>query len=262
GRMSYDIQQSTAGTPLLFLLMLSSDHLSPATGKTPTVTISKNGGAFASPAGAVSEISGGWYKFADNATDTNTLGPLAIHVTEASSDNSDLIVGNIVAINKEDAVRMGLTALPNVASGSAGAIPTTGTGANQINVNSGRADANTTYVNGAPALVRYTGTAQTGTAASITLANGTSNLQCGQGDLIVLTGGTGAGQSGYVLSTTGMGGATPLVTMVQNWLFTSPDGTTTYEIFKGGDLLPFTPPLGIGGRLAADTTAVAGVVLR
>lgn len=36
-----------------------------------------------------------------------------------------------------DAVRAGLTALPNVASGSAGAIPTTGTGANQISVTSG-----------------------------------------------------------------------------------------------------------------------------
>lgn len=37
-----------------------------------------------------------------------------------------------------DIVRMGLTALPAVASGSAGAIPTTGTGANQISVSSGQ----------------------------------------------------------------------------------------------------------------------------
>jgi hypothetical protein len=47
-----------------------------------------------------------------------------------------------------DTVRAGLTALPNVASGSAGAIPTTGTGANQINVSGGRADANTTQFAG------------------------------------------------------------------------------------------------------------------
>lgn len=44
---------------------------------------------------------------------------------------------DLVAYNSQDAVRLGLTALPNVASGSAGAIPTTGTGTNQISVTSG-----------------------------------------------------------------------------------------------------------------------------
>ena len=44
---------------------------------------------------------------------------------------------HLVAYNPQDAVRLGLTALPNVASGSAGAIPTTGAGANQISVTSG-----------------------------------------------------------------------------------------------------------------------------
>ena len=43
----------------------------------------------------------------------------------------------LVAYNPFDAVRLGLTALPNVVSGSAGAIPTTGTGANQLSVSSG-----------------------------------------------------------------------------------------------------------------------------
>lgn len=48
------------------------------------------------------------------------------------------------AVDLTDGVRAGLTALPNVASGSAGAIPTTGTGANQINVDgAGAVDANT-----------------------------------------------------------------------------------------------------------------------
>src|SRR5688572_4173597 len=44
---------------------------------------------------------------------------------------------HLVAYDPLDAVRLGLTSLPNVASGSAGAIPTTGTGANQISVASG-----------------------------------------------------------------------------------------------------------------------------
>lgn len=55
----------------------------------------------------------------------------------------------LLAVNPYDTVRMGLTALPNVASGSAGAIPTVGTGTAQINVSGGRADANATYFGGA-----------------------------------------------------------------------------------------------------------------
>jgi hypothetical protein len=102
--MAYDIQKSTTQAPLLFFLTLSSDHISPATGKSPTVTISKAGGAFGSPSGAVSEIANGWYKVAGNATDTNTLGPLALHATEASSDNCDLVVANIVAYNPQDSM--------------------------------------------------------------------------------------------------------------------------------------------------------------
>jgi hypothetical protein len=67
------VQQSTANDPLFFFLVLSSDHLSPATGKSPTVTISKNGAAFAAPSGAVTEIANGWYQVAGNATDTSDL---------------------------------------------------------------------------------------------------------------------------------------------------------------------------------------------
>lgn len=106
--MSYDIKQSSAESALLFFLTLSSDHLSPATGLSPAVTLSKNGGAFAAPAGAISEISNGWYKLAANATDTNTLGPLALHASVATADNCDMIVGNIVKYDPQLA-DLGLT---------------------------------------------------------------------------------------------------------------------------------------------------------
>ncbi len=87
--MGYALSQSNSTQPLTFLLVLSSDHITGATGKTPTVTISKNGGAFATPAGAVTEISNGWYQVAANATDANTLGPLMLHATASASDPSD-----------------------------------------------------------------------------------------------------------------------------------------------------------------------------
>ena len=106
--MSYDIKQSSTECVLLFFLTLSSDHISPATGLSPTVTLSKNGGAFASPSGAVSEIANGWYKVAANATDTNTLGPLALHASVSTADNCDMIVGNVVKYDPQLA-DLGLT---------------------------------------------------------------------------------------------------------------------------------------------------------
>src|SRR5262245_31300149 len=106
--MAYDIQQSTTQSALLFFLVLTSDHITAATGLTPTVTISKNGAAFGSPSGAVTEIANGWYKVAGNATDTNTLGPLALHATAGTADPCDLIIANIVAYNPQNA-NLGLT---------------------------------------------------------------------------------------------------------------------------------------------------------
>ena len=106
----YAIQQNTASYPLLFLMVLSSDHISPATGLSPTVVIRKPGGAFASPAGAVSEIGNGWYQVAGNATDANTLGPLILHATAATADPSDPPPYQVVAYNPQDPV-LGLTGL-------------------------------------------------------------------------------------------------------------------------------------------------------
>lgn len=106
--MAYDIQQSTTQSALLFFMVASSDHISALTGASPTVTLSKNGAAFASPSGAVTEIANGWYKVAGNATDTATLGPLALHATAASGDPCDILVANIVAYNPQTA-NLGLT---------------------------------------------------------------------------------------------------------------------------------------------------------
>ena len=66
------------------------DHVTGETGLTPTVTLSKNGGAFAGAAGAVSEISNGWYSLAGNATDRETLGELLVHATATGADPVDI----------------------------------------------------------------------------------------------------------------------------------------------------------------------------
>ena len=105
-----DRQLNSAVRPLAFLLVSGTDHVSPVTGATPTVTISKNCGTFAAPAGAVSEVGNGWYALAANAADRNTLGPFLLHATAAGADPTD-VEGTIVAYDPFDGAKLGLTGL-------------------------------------------------------------------------------------------------------------------------------------------------------
>jgi hypothetical protein len=131
----------------------------PATGDTK---ISKDGGNFANttnnPAATGGTGSVGW---------TLTLTATELSCAEANVQIVDSATkavedqwlnvytyGNASAkflIDYSDAVRFGLTALPNVASGSAGAIITSGTGTAQLNVSGGRGDADILRVNGVAA---------------------------------------------------------------------------------------------------------------
>jgi hypothetical protein len=62
---------------------------------------------------------------------------VSIHLQGATNMAPLPIEIELTGWDNQDAVHGGLSALPNVASGSAGAIPTTGTGSNQISVTSG-----------------------------------------------------------------------------------------------------------------------------
>lgn len=87
--MSILRQQNTTNYPVQFFLTKNTDHVSPATGVTPTLFLSKNGSAFsASPAaGAVTELQRGFYSWAGNATDRNTLGELLVDISGSNFDN-------------------------------------------------------------------------------------------------------------------------------------------------------------------------------
>ncbi len=78
------IKQAT-GTFLYVYLVDATDGYTPETGiVSPTVSISKNGGAFAPASdGGWAELADGWYKLALDALDTDTLGSLAINVLAA-----------------------------------------------------------------------------------------------------------------------------------------------------------------------------------
>lgn len=123
--MSDLLKQSTAYTRM-FLMVDSADHFTGKTGLTVTVTLSKAGGSFASAGGTVTEVSSGWYKIALTTTDTNTLGDLAYHCTATGADATDF-ADQVIALDLADAVRAGLTALPNATAGANTGLPVVGT---------------------------------------------------------------------------------------------------------------------------------------
>lgn len=79
------IKQSTARNVMVFMVD-SADHVTPKTGLTLAVSISKNGAAFESISPTVTERGNGWYNIALSASDTDTLGELAGHVTATGAD--------------------------------------------------------------------------------------------------------------------------------------------------------------------------------
>ena len=76
--------------PILFFMAQSSDHISALTGATPAVTISRNGGAFAAPAGVVAEVGNGWYRLTPAGSDATVNGVLLLHATATGGDPADV----------------------------------------------------------------------------------------------------------------------------------------------------------------------------
>lgn len=186
-----------------FLMVQSSDHITGATGVTPTFMISKAGATMATANATIAEIASGWYRAALTVTDTNTLGDLACHITATSSDPtdfSDQIVAISYATNIETQV-WDATRSSHVVTGTFG-----------------------------QSLIIVTdGTAQTGAATSITLAAGSvATDSFYKGDIIYLYGGTGAGQPPNIISA--YVGSTKVATVQNSWV-TNPDATSTYIIF-------------------------------
>lgn len=75
----------------MFLLIATSDHISPLTGATPSCTLSKAGGSFGAAGGTITEVANGWYKIVLTTTDTNTVGDLVFHITATSGDPTDFV---------------------------------------------------------------------------------------------------------------------------------------------------------------------------
>jgi hypothetical protein len=114
-----------------FRAVLTSDHVSAATGKTIGVTISKNGAGFVNgSAGAqnATEIGNGAYYVVLTAADTGTLGPFAVLCT-GGAGTDDVIINAVVVLG----TNLGMTALPNVVAAGSGGLYVRGSGAGAIN---------------------------------------------------------------------------------------------------------------------------------
>lgn len=86
------LKQSTAYTRL-FVMVLSSDHITGATGTSPIVALSKAGAILTTAGGTVAEVTGGlgWYKVSLTTADTSAVGDLAFHITATSCDPTDFV---------------------------------------------------------------------------------------------------------------------------------------------------------------------------
>jgi hypothetical protein len=241
----YEIKLGTAATPLLFLLISSSDHVTALTGKAATVVvkISKNGGAYAAPAGAVSEIGLGLYQVAGNATDTGTLGPLWLNALDPASDPTDVCY-RVVAYDPAAASNLGLSALPTAVPASAGGLPTcdaadgvklsVGTGAGQVNVAAGKVPA----------------TIAAGDAANLDVAVSSRATVAGVWDEPVANHQTG-GTTGVAL-TSGSGGGT---SVQATWSF---DNSTVAADPGTGDFRFSTATPSTATALYCDALTAAG----
>jgi hypothetical protein len=133
------LRKNTASQVVTFSLVNATTGAA-LTGATVTVKATLDGTQSAG-AGTVTELGTGQYKYVPTQGETNgtTLG-LGFTATNAVPVNLHCF---ITATDPTDAVRMGLTALPNAAAEAAGGLYTRGTGAGQINQDAnGRVDAN------------------------------------------------------------------------------------------------------------------------
>ena len=134
---------------VVFRAIASSDHFTPKTGVVPVITIweTGDGAAFKNPAAGATtatEIASGFYKFTLGATDVNVAGPMAWRAAVANMDD----VGDVYEV--VNVTNAGFTALPNVASGSAGAVIISGTGTSALSVTAGAVNTLTTYTGDTP----------------------------------------------------------------------------------------------------------------
>lgn len=81
------VQQNSTAYAIVFLLVDELDHVTPLTGLSPTLTVSKNGASFVACSGSAVEVGEGIYKLA-SAADFDTLGTCVLKASASGCDPS------------------------------------------------------------------------------------------------------------------------------------------------------------------------------
>lgn len=202
------------------------------------VKISKDGGAAANVTNLPTAITMGnaaMWDFSLTATELQAAKVSVVVSDSATKAVEDtqfnlLTYGNASAelsgIDFTDAVRLGLTALPNATAGANGGLPLGDANA-RVDVGRWLGTAPNALVSGkmdATLAVRG-GTAQAGATGSITLdAGATATDHLYRGLKVAIVSGTGAGQQRLI---TGYTGSSKVATVAPNWV-TNPDATSVF----------------------------------
>ena len=133
------LSEATAAQRRLFFHAVdATDGIAAETGLTGVGRLSKNGATTAATSASISEIDStnmpGRYYIELTAGELDTIGIIEFRYKAAAC--AEVVArAQVVSFDPYDAVRMGLTALPNAAAEAAGGLYTRGTGAGQINQN-------------------------------------------------------------------------------------------------------------------------------
>jgi hypothetical protein len=132
--MVYLLSEGTAAERRFPLYLVdATDGLTAETGEAAgQPQISKNGGAFSNTSATLTAVGNGSYYVELTAGELDTLGMIQVRYKSANTAEFSA-PARVVAYDPFDAVRQGLTSLPNAAAEAAGGLYTRGTGAGQIN---------------------------------------------------------------------------------------------------------------------------------
>ena len=202
------LSESTAARRRIPILLVdATDGYTPETGiTTPTIKVSKNGGTQATGTGTFTEIGTGQYYYEFASGEVDTLGWVTFNLQKAGCRDYNAII-QVMAYDAMDAVRLGLTALPNANAASAGGLLTSGTGSHQINASAGVVDANAIQISGDATAADNLESAADGTGynlggGSIVAASVTGAVGSVTGAVGSVTGNVGGNVAGSVNSVT------------------------------------------------------------
>lgn len=148
--MLFKVGEATAARRRFDVYLVdATDGITPETGEAGgQPQISKNGGAWANTTATLTAVGNGGYYVELTAAELDTAGKIKVRYKSAETAEFQM-PADVVAIDPFDAVRAGMTALPNANAEAAGGLYTRGAGAGQINQPSnGTVDANVTLWRG------------------------------------------------------------------------------------------------------------------